>query len=120
MIYKCTDGGEQPHEHKPTLESRAKVVGFMCGGFNQEQVATYFKISSVTLRKHYSEELDKSRMDRMMVLTDNLYKDAVEGCKSSREFWLKTIGRLSFAKPQEEKDATDRMVTVLERLENKL
>lgn len=118
--YKCTDGGYQPNEHRPTVKTRSKVEGFLCAGFTHEQIATYLDICVNTLKKHYGKELKETWMDKTMFLTDSVYKDAVQGDKGQREFWLRTIGKLSNAKPREEKERDEKILTLLEELANKL
>lgn len=111
-------GGFQPHEHRPTQHSRSKVIEFVCAGFKQDSIAMYFDIDEDTLRKHYRAELDKSNMMRTGKLGRNLYLDALAGDKQAREFWLKTQGRWSYAKPPEEQGSkTD---ALLEKLIDKL
>lgn len=107
-------------EHVPTVESRAKVLGFACAGFTQERIANYFDIAVNTLRKHYKYELEDAKLDRTMQLGDNLFKDALEGDKQSREFWLKCQGGWSYAKSQEDKDKDDKQITLMEKLIDKL
>lgn len=107
-------------EHEPTLESRAKVAGFACAGFSQAQIATYFDIDEKTLRKHYRDELDKSKMDKTMLLGNNLFQDAVNGDKQAREFWLKTQGRWSYAKAPEDNAREEKQVALLEKIIDKL
>jgi len=117
--YKCTDGGIQPRQHIPTAKTRGKVEGFVCAGFTQEQIAKYLDISVDTLYKYYKQELDKTHMDKTAVLTDSVYKDALSGDKGQRELWLRTIGKLSNAKPREEKERDEKILTLLEQLANK-
>ena len=118
--YKCTDGGEQPNAHRPTLKIRAKVEGFVCCGFTQEQIAHYLDISVNTLKKYYLKELTETWMDKTMYLTNAVYKDAVKGDKGQREFWLRTLGKLANAKPKDEKERDEKILTLLEQLANKL
>jgi len=105
-------------EHEPTDETRGKVIGFSCAGFNQTQIADYLKIDDKTLRKYYRYELDHAKMEKTMALADSLYKDALEGDKDDRQFWLKCQAKWSYAKPEEDKKTvTD---TLLEKLIDKL
>ena len=107
-------------EHEPTLLTRAKVEGFSCAGYTQTQIANYLQIDDKTLRKHYRHELDCAKMDKTMALSDNLYMDALNGDKDDRQFWLKTQGRWSYAKPKEEVEHDAQMLTVLEKLTDKI
>lgn len=106
-------------EHIATLQTRAKVEGFVCAGFSQGQIANYFQIDEKTLRKHYRDELDKSKMDKTMILGNNLYLDAINGNEQAREFWLKCQGRWSYAKPPEDEKAS-KTEALLEKLIDKL
>lgn len=117
---KCTTGGEQPHAHKPDAKSRAKVEGFVMAGFNQDTIANYFQISIPTLYKHYRKELDETMLDKTMVLSNALFKDALDGDKQAREFWLKHRAKWSPGKPVEDKEKDDKMGALLEKLVDKL
>jgi hypothetical protein len=101
---------------KPTRTNRAKVIDLVCSGFSQEDIAVYMDLKVDTLINIYGEELKKSKMLRTSKLGRNLYLDALAGCKQSREFWLKTQGRWSFAKEQETVDKTDKMIELLVQL----
>ncbi len=114
-----SNGKGGPEGHLPTLETRAKVIGFSCAGFTQTQIADYLDIDDKTLRRHYRDELDKAKMDKTVALSDNLYQDAINGDKASREFWLKCQAKWAYAKPPEDdkKSATE---ALLEKLIEKL
>lgn len=107
-------------EHVPTVESRAKVLGFACAGFTQERIANYFDISVTTLRKHYKYELDDAKLDKTMALGNNLYKDALEGDKEDRMFWLKCQGGWHYTKPPEDTSNDAKQLTLMEKLIDKL
>lgn len=117
---KCTDGGEQPNEHTPTQRTRALVESFVTAGFMQEQMATYLRISLPTLTKHYRKELDETLMDRTIALSDSLYMDALNGDKQAREFWLKYRAKWAPGKAPEEKEKDEKIMSVLEKLVDKL
>jgi hypothetical protein len=53
-------------------------------------------------------------------LATNLFQDAKNGDKSSREFWLKTRGRWSFARPPEDEDKEKLKRSVLEKVMDSL
>jgi hypothetical protein len=74
--------------HKPTIHSRSKVIEFVCAGFRRSDIANYFRMDEETLNKYYKHELDQSLMHRTARLSRNVYLDALNGCKSSRTFWL--------------------------------
>jgi len=118
--YKCTDGGYQPNEHRPTIKTKSKVEGFVCAGFNQQQIATYLDISVDTLYKHYKKELTETHMNKTMTLSNAVFKDALSGDKQQREFWLRTQGKWANAKPREEKERDEKILTLLEQLAQKL
>ncbi len=102
------DGLMYAHDsHIPTNRSRGRVIEFVCSGFKQEQIASYFDISVETLHQHYKKELTSSNMTRTSKLGRNLYLDALAGDRWSREFWLKTQGKWSCAKPEELKKVED-------------
>jgi len=108
--------GGAPKGHRPTRTNRAKVIDLVCSGFSQEDIAVYMDLKVDTLIDIYGDELKKSKMLRTSKLGRNLYLDALAGCKQSREFWLKTQGRWSFAKEKEEVDKTDKVISLLEQL----
>ena len=112
-------GGTQPNEHVATEDSRHKVGSFVCAGFSQEQICTYLGISLDTLKRTYHEELTQEKMRRTIVLSNNLYADAVEGDKDSRKFWLERQAKWVIPKVKEEdtKSSTD---TLIEKLLEKL
>ena len=74
-----------------------------CNGATQPQISAYLGISESTLRIHYREELDKSKLDKTVILGGNLYQDALAGDKAAREFWLKCQGGWCPARAAEEK-----------------
>lgn len=105
-------------EHLPTKELKQKVIDLSCNGFSQADISDHLDIDEKTLRKHYKKELHNAKRDKAMALGNNLYLDALNGDKQSREFWLKTQARWSFAKPDEDKKSTTD--TLLEKLIEKL
>ena len=112
-------GGTQPSEHIPTLHTRKMVGGFVCAGFNKEQIAKYFDINLDTLNRNYYRELKEEKMRRTLILSDNLFADAEGGDKDSRKFWLERQARWIIPKAREEdnKTSTD---TLIEKLLEKL
>lgn len=88
-------------EHRPTNQSRAKVLDFTCTGFKRIDIADYLDIDEDTLAKHYKRELAHGKMVRTGKLGRNLYLDAINGCKDSRKFWLCTQGGQVMAKVPE-------------------
>lgn len=103
--------------HVPTEETRQKVIDLSCNGFSQLDIADYLDIDDKTLRKHYKVELGNAKKDKTIKLGNSLYNDALAGDKQAREFWLKTQGRWSYAKPQEESSIGEQIgKTILEQL----
>lgn len=102
--------------HAPTLLSRSKVEAFACAGYSQEKIASYLQIDAKTLRKHYREELECSVMDKIAGISGNAYGMAMEGNEKMIEFVLKTQGRWSYAKPIEEVSKDDKVISLLEQL----
>ena len=114
--YGNHSGGEP--EHEPTIETRAKVVAFSCAGFNQAMIANYLDIDDKTLRRHYRDELDKAKMEKTIILSESLFRDAQNGNEQAREFWLKCQARWAYAKPDEDKKSVTE--ALLEKLIDKL
>lgn len=105
-------------EHKPTEAQRKLVRDMYAAGVPQSRLADHLDINEITLRKHYRAELDLNMDGMTTALGSNLYQDALSGDKQAREFWLKTRGRWSYAKPEEDKKSTTD--TLLEKLIDKL
>ncbi len=105
-------------EHEPTEQTRKLVRDFYAAGVPQSRLAEHIGITEMTLRKHYRNEMDLTVDGMASALASNLYQDALAGDKQSREFWLKTRARWSFAKPEEDKKSTTD--TLLEKLIEKL
>ena len=110
----------QPGEHVPSLHKRGKIIEFVCAGFTQEQIASYFNVSTVTLNKYYYKELHHSMQMRTSKLARNLFVDALKGCKQSREFWLKTRARWYVAVAPKDDERENKMDALLEKLIDKL
>ena len=105
-------------EHEPTDALRQKVADLSCNGCSQADISDHLDIDEKTLRRHYKHELFNAKREKMAKLGTNLYLDALNGNAQAREFWLKTQGRWSFAKPEEDKKSTTD--TLLEKLIDKL
>lgn len=106
-------------EHKPTELTRERVMRLYSAGVPQERIAEHLDIDATTLRRHYRAELDATVDEMTAQLGSNLFQDALQGDKQSREFWLKCRAKWSHAKPPEDdkKSTTD---TLLEKLIEKL
>ncbi len=109
-----------PTPHVPTLLTRAKVEGFCCAGFTQDQIANYLRISDDTLRKYYRDELDMALMNKTLALSNNLYADALNGDKDDRQFWLKCQAGWHYARAPEDKDKDKVAGALMEKLIDKL
>lgn len=114
------DGGYQPHEHRPTDESRLLVKELYAAGIQKLRIAARFGISDETLNKYYSAEMDDSKDVMISALGKNLYNDAINGDEKAREFWLKCQGRWSYAKSPEDSEKDNKQLTLLEKVIDKL
>ena len=102
-------------KYEPTDESRALVRDLYAAGIRQERIAEHLEIDPTTLRKYYRNELDISFEKMIGGMVSNLFQDAMNGDKQSREFWLKTRGGLYFAKAPDEQPVIN-LTTALEQL----
>ncbi len=107
------------NSHIPTDENRTIVRELYAAGICQERIAERLDIDPKTLRLHYRDELDNTKENMISALSKNLYQDALNGDKDSREFWLKCQGRWSYYKPPEQ-DKSAQVVTLLESIVDKL
>ncbi len=114
------DGGVQPHEHRPTDQSREKVIGLSCAGYNQEDIASYFDISVDTLVKHYRIELREKKKDKIQAVSDMAYQKALEGNPKMIELVLKNQGNWASAKAPEDVEKDKHHLTLLEKVIDKL
>ena len=114
------DGGEQPHEHKPTEESRAKVLGLACAGLPQDEIADYFDISVQTLAKCYSTELRKKKRDRIQSISDKAYELALGGDLKMITLILTHQGNWASAKTKEDNEKDKQHLSLMEKLIDKL
>ncbi len=110
---------EKEYRHVPTDENKIIVRELYAAGIKKLRIAERLKIDERTLCKYYENELDNHKDHMIGSLAKNLYQDALDGDKASREFWLKCQGRWSYAKPPEDdkKSATE---ALLEKLIEKL
>lgn len=106
--------GFNPLEHVPTEITRKVVSELYAAGISMERIADRFDICVNTLKKHYRSELDENLENMIGGMVKNLYQDALSGDKKDRELWLKTRGKLAFAKAAEEKEREDKMISLLE------
>lgn len=102
--------------HKPTPETRLIVSELYMAGISKERLAKRLSICVETLDSHYRDELENNKERKIAILATNLYQDALDGDKHAREFFLRTQGRWSFAKPHEDNEKDDKMGALLEKL----
>jgi hypothetical protein len=80
--------GQPPHV--PTDLLRAKVEGFSTIGYSHEKIAAYIEINVDTLKKYYKNELDKSKMSKVLAMADSIYARGLDGDTKAAMFWLRT------------------------------
>ena len=80
----------QGKEHKPSEESRAQILALVGFGITQPEIAGYFGISEVTLRKHYSTEIMQGVVRTNVVVARSLFDNAKSGNVAAQIFWMKT------------------------------
>lgn len=78
-----------PAPHKPTSENRAEVESLSAFGIPETEIARYIGIDRKTLRKHYSESLQKGVTKANIVAAKNLFAKVRDGNLSACIFWLK-------------------------------
>ena len=110
--------GDQ-YRHEPTDETRLLCKELYACGITRARIAQRFGIDQETLSKYYVAELENNKEVMIASLAKNLYRDALEGNESAREFWLKTQGRFAYAKPPED-DGKSTAEALLEKLIDKL
>ena len=80
--------------HKPTPETRAKVVSLASVGVPQEQLAKVLGIALNTLRKYYLEELETAEARANAQVAGALFRVATDtkhkNFASCAIFWMKT------------------------------
>lgn len=109
-------GHPPPGKDRPTIRDRGKVIEMTCAGFNQEEIARYFKMDPETLRKYYADELQNSYQMRKTKLMRLTYRAALAGCRHSREFWLTTKGGMYKAQAPEKTENENKAVALLESI----
>ena len=86
--------------HEPTEETRAQVFALSSFGVKQDDIADFLGMSDDTLRKHYSEELRKAKVERNAEVAAFLFRSAngstsadgasYSDCLRAAMFWMKT------------------------------
>ena len=78
-------------KHTPTDKTRGQVEAMSSFGITQEKIAKYLGISVPTLKRHYEEELELAKVDKIVAVANALYKNAVDkGNVTAQIFFLKT------------------------------
>lgn len=113
-------GGIQPHEHIPTDETKWKVVGFTCAGYDQEDIAKYLRISVDTLQRHYADQIDKAKMEKIDEISGVAYKLAREGNEKMIMFILNMQGKWAAYKRPEASEDKDIQTSLMQKLIDKL
>jgi hypothetical protein len=83
--------GRPPYE--PTDADREVAKRLSALGTTYEDIAKKLKISSDTLVKYYSEELEDGRIDANASIAGTLFSQAKKGNTAAAIFWLKTRAR---------------------------
>jgi hypothetical protein len=82
-------------QHKPTEKARAEVEGLASIGIPQHTIASIRKISIMTLRKHYADELEhgtdkaNSRVGGFLFQKATGQRGDDHGAVTAAIFWLK-------------------------------
>lgn len=79
-----------PPAHKPTPEIEAKVEACASHGVPIKMIAKYLGIGENTLRKHYGDVIEASKVEKIMKVSDCLYQSAINGNMTAALFYLKT------------------------------
>lgn len=83
--------GRPPYE--PTDADREVAKRLSALGTTYEDIAKKLKISSDTLVKYYSFELEEGRIDANSSIAGTLFAQAKKGNTAAAIFWLKTRAR---------------------------
>lgn len=86
-------GGQKPHEPSPDSKHKAWMLAGM--GLPNEKIAKFLDIGDETLRKHYSEDLHRGRMEADLQVGMNLFKmatgdRALKTTATCAMFWAKS------------------------------
>ena len=73
-----------------TADTRKQVYNLSIVGTRYEDIALIMGINNDTLKKYYSEELEKGRIEANAAVAGTLYEKAKQGDTPSMLFWLKT------------------------------
>jgi hypothetical protein len=107
-------------QHVPTTAKRKLCRDLYFAGVSPQRIAKRFKITVATLYKYYEEDMDDKKEEKIIKISNLVYDDAVKGDKASRDTILKCVASWANAKPQEQKDKDEKIMTLLEKVVDKL
>ena len=87
--------------HRPTDELREKVMRYAKAGIPQIDIAKVLKISKMTLRKHYGEEMDAAIAETDANVGGALYTKAMGGDTTAMIWWTKARMRWKETRKEE-------------------
>ena len=87
--------------HRPTEETRKRVREMSGLGLPHEQIGALIGISDVTLRKHYSDDLQMGKAQASARIADTLFNKAQAGDTTAMIWWTKAQMRWSETVKQE-------------------
>lgn len=80
-----------PKPHKPTPQSRERVLNMAIAGFSQDLIRQALKIGSKsTLLKYYRDELTTGSMEATAEVAGHLLDKVRNGDTTAMIFWMKT------------------------------
>jgi len=87
--------------HRPTEETRNRVLEMSVLGLTHEQIGALIGISDVTLRKHYPDDLQMGKAQASARIADTLFNKAQGGDTTAMIWWTKAQMRWSETVKQE-------------------
>ncbi len=72
-------------EHRRLIMALTKVL-------NHDMIAAQLGISKITLYRHFEHELQAGKAEAIKVIGGKILAQAMEGCRTSQIFYLKTVG----------------------------
>jgi hypothetical protein len=75
--------------HEPTDAQIATVRAMSAYGIPQDDIAKVIGIDPKTLRKHYSEQLEKGSIEATAKVAEFLFKQATTTSVAAAMFWMK-------------------------------
>lgn len=77
---------------RPTDRTRAEVIAMSEAGIPHTRIANALKISLMTLRKYYGEELERASLSKLKEVAGFLFENAKAGNVAAQIFWMKAQG----------------------------